>query len=95
MKAVVDASVLVAALVDSGNTGLWAEEVISEGPLAVPGLALVEATNILRRLEQSRRLSRLEATASQRDLLRLDMEVYPFAPVAERVWELRSSLTSL
>ena len=94
MKAVVDASVLVAALVDSGNTGLWAEEVISEGPLAVPGLALVEATNILRRLEQSRRLSRLEATASHRDLLRLDMDVYPFAPVAERVWELRSNLTS-
>ncbi len=94
MKAVIDASVLVAALVDSGNTGSWAEEVISDGPLAVPELALVEATNVLRRLEQSRRISRLEATASHRDLLRLDMEVYPFAPLADRVWELRSNLTS-
>ncbi|MCY4368787.1 MAG: type II toxin-antitoxin system VapC family toxin [bacterium] len=94
MKAVIDASVLVAALVDSGNTGSWAEEVISDGPLAVPELALVEATNILRRIEQSSRISRLEATASHRDLLRLDIEVYPFAPVADRVWELRSNLTS-
>ena len=94
MKAVIDASVLVAALVDSGNTGSWAEEVISDGPLAVPELALVEATNILRRMEQSNRISQLEATASHRDLLRLDMEVYPFAPVADRVWELRANLTS-
>ena len=94
MKAVVDASVLVAALVDGGNDGPWAEEVISEGPLAVPELALVEATNILRRLEQSGRISQLEATASHRDLMRLDMEVYPFAPVVGRVWELRFNLTS-
>lgn len=57
MKAVIDASVLVTALVDSGNTGSWAEEVISDGPLAVPELALVEATNVLRRLEQNRRIS--------------------------------------
>lgn len=94
MKAVIDASVLVTALVDSGNTGSWAEEVISDGPLAVPELAPVEATNVLRRLEQNRRISRLEATASHRDLLRLDMEVYPFAPLADRVWELRANLTS-
>ncbi len=94
MKAVIDASVLVAALVDSGNTGSWAEDIISDGPLAVPELALVEATNVLRRLEQNRRISRLEATASHRDLLRLDLEAYPFAPLADRVWELRSNLTS-
>jgi len=94
VKAVIDASVLVAALVDSGSTGSWAEDVISEGPLSVPELALVETTNVLRRMEQSRQISQLEATASLHDLLRLDLEVYPFAPVAARVWELRSSLTS-
>ncbi len=94
MKAVVDASVLIAALADTGNDGAWAEELISEGPLAAPELALVEATNILRRLELRGRISQLEATASHRDLLRLNMDVYPFAPLAERVWELRSNLTS-
>ena len=94
MKAVIDASVLVAALVDSGSTGSWAEDVISEGPLAIPELALVEATNILRRMEQNKHISRPEATAAHRDLLRLDMEAYPFAPVTARVWDLRSNLTS-
>ena len=93
MKAVLDASVLVAALVDTGNDGPWAETVVSEGPLAAPELALVEATNTLRRMELSGQLSRLEATASHRDLLRLDMDLYPFAPFANRVWALRANLT--
>lgn len=93
MKAVVDASVLTTALVDTRNEGPWAEEMIAEGPLAAPELALVEATNILRRLEQSGRISQLEATASHRDLLRLDLDLYPFAPFASRVWALRANLT--
>jgi len=65
-----------------------------EGPLAAPELALVETSNVLRRLELSGSVSRLEATAAHRDLLRLKLDVYPFAPFAERVWELRSNLTS-
>ena len=36
----------------------------------------------------------MEAAIAHRDLLRLDMETFPFAPFAERVWALRSSLTS-
>ncbi len=55
---------------------------------------MAEATNILRRMEQSGQVSRLEATASFRDLLRLDIELYPFNPLAERIWELRANVTS-
>lgn len=40
MTTVVDASVLVAALVDSGAEGMWAESVIDEGSLAAPELVL-------------------------------------------------------
>ena len=94
MSSVVDASALVAALVDSGDDGVWARNAILEGPLAAPELALVETTNLLRRLELSGSVSRLEATAARRDLLRLKLDVYPFAPFADRVWELRSNLTS-
>ncbi len=94
MTTVVDASVLVAALADAGPDGQWAESAVSNGPLAAPELALVEATNILRRLELSGLLSPLEATASQRDLLRLDIEFCVFAPFSERVWELRPNVTS-
>ena len=94
MTRVVDASVLVAALVDSGHAGQWAEDVLAEGPLAGPELALVEASNILRRLEHAGEISRLEATSAHRDLLRLALELFPFAPFAERVWALRTNLTS-
>ncbi len=94
MSAVVDASVLVAAATDTGSAGAAAEHVLAEGDLVAPHLVIVEATNILRRLEHDRRLTRLEATAAHRDLLTLDLELVPFEPFADRVWELRGNLTS-
>jgi len=89
----VDASVLVAALVDGGNDGPWAEASIRRGGLIAPELMLVEASNILRRLERAALISRIEANGAHGDLLRLDVELFPFAPFAERVWALRGNLT--
>ena len=94
MTTVVDGSVLVAALVDSGQEGQWAESVVAEGLLASPELALAEASNILRRLERTGQISRTEAESAHGDLLRLDVELFPFAPFAERIWALRGNLTS-
>ncbi len=94
MSAVVDASLLVAATTDAGAEGRWAEEVVGAGNLVAPDLALVEATNILRRLELAGRLERLEAGAAARDLVEIQIELVPFAPFAARVWELRDIVTS-
>ena len=94
MTTVVDASVLVAATTDGGGEGTWAESVLARGEVVAPHLVLVEASNILRRLERSRQLTRLEATAAQRDVVDLDIVLLPFEPFAERVWELRQSLSS-
>ena len=94
MTIVVDASVVVAALVDSGREGQWAELTMAQDSLAAPELVLVEASNILRRLERADEISSLEANISHGDLLQLDMELVPFAPFAKRVWELRNNLTS-
>lgn len=94
MSAVIDASVLVAAAIDGGPEGIWAESVVAEDEIVAPHLALVEASNILRRLERARLVTRLEATAAQRDLVRLNLVLVPFAPFAERVWELRGSVPS-
>ena len=93
MTVVLDASVLVAALLDSGREGQWAESVIAEGSLTGPELVLAESSNVLRRLERARKISGLEANSAYRDLLRLDMELFAFAPFAGRVWELRSNLS--
>ena len=94
MTIVVDSSVLVASLVDSGREGVWAESVMAESSLAGPELVLAEVSNILRRLERIGEVSRLEANSAQRDLLRLDLDLFPFAPFADRVWALRGNLTS-
>ncbi len=89
-----DASVLVAALVDSGPQGVWAEEVVANGSLHAPELALVETTNILRRLERAREITTHEANAAYEDLMQLNLELFSFAPFADRIWELRYSVTS-
>ena len=94
MSAVVDGSVLVAATTDAGPEGTWAERVLSEGGIVAPHLVLVEATNILRRLESAGQLTRLEATAAQRDIVGVEILLVPFEPFAERVWELRRNVTS-
>ena len=93
MTVVVDASVLIAALVDSGPEGAWAEWFMVEDTAAAPELALAEASNVLRRMEQVGRISSLEANGAQEDLLRLNIELHPFAPFADRVWSLRHNLT--
>ena len=94
MSAVVDASVLVAATADAGAEGTWAEEVVAEGGLVAPHLVLVEAANVLRGLERARELTRLEATAAHNDLITLDVSLVPYEPFAERIWELRGSISS-
>lgn len=94
MTVVVDASVLVAALVGSGREGRWAETAIAGDDAAGPELALAEASNTLRRLERIGALSRLQATNIHDDLARFDMTLLPFAPFAERIWALRNNLTS-
>ena len=94
MTTVVDASVLVASQVDHGIKGRWAESIVSGMDLAAPELALAEATDVLRRMEQWRQISRAEAISAHAGLLRMNITKYPFAPFAERIWALRYNLTS-
>jgi predicted nucleic acid-binding protein len=85
---------LVAALVDTGPNGVWAEEVLSRGSLHSPELSRVEATNVLRRLELAKQLTTTEANAAHEDLMLLEIELFSFEPFADRIWELRHSVTS-
>ena len=94
MSAVVDSSVLVAALIDTGPQGAWAEKVLAGGSLHAPELALAEATNIFRRLERAKLITTPEANAARDDLMQLDIDLFPFEPFADRIWELRHNVTS-
>jgi predicted nucleic acid-binding protein len=92
---VVDASVVIAALLDVGDAGAWAEELLVSSPsLQAPELIRAEATNVLRRLERAKQISTAEANAAHEDLMQLKLELFGFDEFGERVWELRHAVTS-
>lgn len=94
MSVVVDASVIVAALTDTGARGIWAEDILGEGGLHAPELLRAEVTNILRRLERAEQISTAVANAAFEDLTDLQLELFTFDPFAHRIWELRHTVTS-
>lgn len=94
MTLVIDAGVVVAALIDDGPDGRWAESMLAAGPLAAPHLMLVEAANILRRSSLAGVISPDSAQLAHADLLKLRVVLFGYEPVAERVWELRGAITS-
>lgn len=59
---------VVAALVDYGPDGIWAEQIIEGHALYAPESVRVEATNVLRRPELAKRIMGPEADGAQEDL---------------------------
>jgi predicted nucleic acid-binding protein len=94
MTRVVDASVVVAALIDSGSHGQWAESELLAGPLAAPHLMPAEVANILRRAVGSRSISADVGAIAHSELLQLRVALFPYEPMASRVWELRATVTA-
>jgi predicted nucleic acid-binding protein len=91
---VVDASTVAAALVDAGPAGRWAAFVFGRDDLAAPHLMPVEVANFLRRSVLAGDLSADAASLAHRDLVDLRVELYPYEPHGNRVWELRGNLTA-
>jgi predicted nucleic acid-binding protein len=91
---VVDASVVVAALVDPGPVGRWAEAALTSAPLAAPHLMPVEAANILRRAALAGDISAEVASLAHGDLVDLRVALFPYSPFAARVWDLRANVTA-
>ena len=94
MILVVDAAVVVAALVDNGPAGQWAELQLLAEELVAPHLMPVEVANILRRSAMAGDISSDVASIAHEDLLALSVELFPYQPFAARVWELRDNLTA-
>ncbi|HEX9690638.1 MAG TPA: type II toxin-antitoxin system VapC family toxin [Gemmatimonadales bacterium] len=94
MTLVADASVVVAALVDSGPDGAWAERVLTRDHLVAPQLMPAEVANMLRRAVLAKELSDYAASLAHADLSALHVGLFPYAPFAERVWDLRANLTA-
>lgn len=94
MTMVVDSSVVVAALLDTGSTGAWAEELLASEPVAAPHLMPAEVANVLRRAAAAGDVAPEVASLAHRDLLALRVELFSHRPVALRAWELRANVTA-
>lgn len=94
MTLVLDAGAAVAALIDDGPDGRWAERMLAQGGLVAPHLMPVEAANILRRAALAGEITDDVAALAHADLLQLRVELLPYAPVAQRVWQLRGAVTA-
>lgn len=91
---VVDASVLVDALIVDGPVGVAAREVLAAEPVVdAPAIIRAEAISALRRLEATGRLSRSNALAALDELSRLNIRTYLVSPFIDRIWQLRSTLS--
>lgn len=94
MTLVVHSSVVVAALVDSGSIGRWAEQVLLSDHLVAPHLMPVEVGNTLRRATLAGEVSSDVASIAHVELQSLPVDFFPYGPVASRSWELRADVTA-
>ena len=94
MTVVLDASTVVAALIDVGPDGEWAEQVLARGALMAPHLMPVEVASILRRALLAGQISADAASLAHADLVDMRVDLLPYEPFARRVWELRDNVTA-
>ncbi len=91
---VVDASVLVDALVVAGPAGDEARHVVrGQEVLAVPSIFTAEATSTLRSMLQRDEIDEARARAALEQVRQVHTLCYPFEPFIARVWALRDNLT--
>jgi predicted nucleic acid-binding protein len=91
---VLDASAAVALLADAGPEGQWAAGAVRGRRVSAPELMPFEVSAVLRRQVLRGALDASSATLAHADLLALPVDLYPYAGLADRVWQLRDNLTS-
>ena len=93
MTIVVDASTVVAVLT-GGRGGGWAREQMRAQAMLAPHLLPVEVTQGLRRLVACDEVDEVDARRGLQSLFEWPITLVDFAPVADRVWQLRDTVSS-
>jgi predicted nucleic acid-binding protein len=92
---IVDASVVVAGFLGQPGVDRWARTLLGQAGLAAPHLMPAEVCHSLRRHALgSSAAAQVVAQVAMVDLLGMRVELHPFEPFAERVWELRGSVSA-
>jgi predicted nucleic acid-binding protein len=90
---VVDASVLAPALADDEADGDRARGRLAGETIAVPALADLEVTSVLRRAALGGRLDDRRSGQALADLAALPLRRAPHLPLLPRIWELRENVS--
>ncbi len=90
---VVDASVLVVALVDDDEDGDRVRERLAGAAIAAPDLVDLEVTSVLRRLVAAGAVPERRARLALDDLVELPLRRAPHRPLIGRCWELRDNVS--
>ena len=93
MTTIVDASVVVAALVDDGPAGDWSRAVLARGALAAPHVMPSEVAGVLRRHVIAGRIHDAIGGLALDETSQLTVDLLPFVPFTSRIWGLRQSVT--
>lgn len=91
---VIDASVLVVALIDDGEDGTTARERLRGNALAAPELIDLEVLSVLRRHVAAGLTSADRGQGAMVDLMDLPLRRASHRPLLRRCWELRNNLTT-
>ena len=91
---VVDASVVVEAILGIGPRADWAAAQLADAHLAAPHLMPVEAANALRRVQARGLIGADVANLAHAELLALPVDLYPYEAIAERAWQIRTTVAS-
>lgn len=91
---VVDASVLIEALVPEGRLTAEAQDVVSAGEVVAPELVDLEILSALRGLVLGKAIAVVEAEQALSALRNWPLARRPHLPLLPRIWELRDNLTA-
>ncbi|UZN03088.1 type II toxin-antitoxin system VapC family toxin [Cellulomonas sp. S1-8] len=91
---VVDASAVLATLIDPGDRGEQAAAHLAGAQLAAPDLLGYEVLNVLRRRRASGHLTPHQATLAVRTWSELPVDLWPLASIQPAVWRLAHNLSA-
>ncbi len=89
---VIDANVVLVALVDKGRDGGRARDLLVSGA-AAPHLLDLEVVSSLRYLVRAQKLATSQAQRAVAGLAGMSLQRVPHAPLLRRIWQLRDNLT--
>lgn len=94
MSLVIDSSAAAAMLLESAGDGAWVESEAATEHLVAPHVMPAEVSNIMRRLSLAGKISAEVASMANAEFGALELDLHPFAPYSERVWELRANVSA-